>query len=80
MTAADYATLSFRMPGRGFEDSVSLPSGAAQTKLEETYQDSFYPMDPIVDEAQVAGRPYSLDQLLAAAGHQNPAPIGRFSP
>ena len=67
-TGSSYTTLIVRMPGRPFEEAISVLSGDSPWKIDEVYRDHFYPRDPVVDESIVEGRPYSLDELLGPPG------------
>jgi DNA-binding CsgD family transcriptional regulator len=69
-TAADYAILSFRPPGRPFDESVTLISAATSLTVEDVSREDLPPGDPPVDETLVEGRPYAYGELL---GRRNTA-------
>lgn len=64
MTTADYAILTFRPPGRPFDEAITLFSDEAQTTVEEITHSDLPPGDPPVDETLTEGQTYSIDELV----------------
>lgn len=63
-TRADYAILTFRPPGRPFDEAITLFSDAAHSDIEEMTREGLPSGDPPVDETMTEGRTYSIDELL----------------
>ncbi|CAN7346677.1 hypothetical protein LJR225_002041 [Phenylobacterium sp. LjRoot225] len=64
-TAADYASLIFRPPGRPLNAVVHLFAGAPSPPLvERLYHEDLYQTDPLPYHQLAEGRPYALAELL----------------
>ncbi|MBB5687818.1 helix-turn-helix transcriptional regulator [Sphingobium boeckii] len=63
-TGAEHVMLTIRIPGRPYEEVITLPSGDLEEKVQATYRQYFHPHDGMVDTAMIEGRPYSLDEML----------------
>lgn len=64
-TAADYASLIFRPPGRPLNAVVHLFSGEPSPPLvERLYHEDLYQRDPLPYHDLAEGRPYALEALL----------------
>lgn len=64
MTGAQFAVLNFCPPGRPFEESLTVISGAPISDLESIVVGADPPAAPPMIEALVEGRLYDLDELL----------------
>jgi DNA-binding CsgD family transcriptional regulator len=64
-TAADYASLIFRPPGRPLNAVIHLFSGAPSPPMvRDLYHEDLYQRDPLPYHQLAEGRPYALDELL----------------
>lgn len=61
---ADYATLIFRPPGRGFAEAVSMLSGGSLDNLHREYASHLYPNDLMANRDIAEGCPQSLKDVL----------------
>jgi len=67
LAGADHATLSFRPPGRPFDDMIILVSGSHEPfDLDKIYRDNFDPIPPPFIEEMEEGRVYGREEWLAA--------------
>lgn len=64
MSDAQYALLTFRSPGRGYNETVSLISGIPRFETYDENPGRFPPGEPPFDETLTEGRPYALAELL----------------
>lgn len=64
-TAADYASLIFRPPGRPLNAVVHLYAGAPSPPMvEQLYHEDLYQKDPLPYHQLAEGRPYAPNELL----------------
>lgn len=71
-TMADFATLTFRPPGRPFDEEITLISSAEEVSVETLSLDEF-PGEPPADERLIEGRPYSFNELFEMGDAQTVA-------